>query len=143
MSKPKDVSAAFELALDRAQPRAFVLRLYVAGTSSQSTRAIIQLKEFCETHLKGRYHLEVVDIYQQPELAKDEQIIAVPTLIRRLPLPLRRLIGDLSNEERVLVGLDLQTQTTKTKLEKRTTKTRPRSYAKKTRSKDPPSRKAR
>jgi circadian clock protein KaiB len=139
--KPKDVSAAFETALDEAQQPAFVLRLYVAGTSARSTRAIIELKEFCETHLKDRYHLEVVDIYQQPELAKDEQIIAVPTLIRRLPLPLRRLIGDLSNEERVLVGLDLQA--TLTGLAKRTTQTRPRSYAKKTRSKDPPARKNR
>lgn len=133
MAKPNDVSAAFESALDRSQQPSFVLRLYVAGTTAQSTRAIRQLKEFCEAHLKGRYHLEVVDIYQQPQLARDEHIIAVPTLIRKLPLPLRRLIGDLSNEERVLVGLDLQPK--QTAPEKRTTQPLPRPYAKRTRSK--------
>lgn len=141
MGKPKDVAAAFETALARAQQPAFVLRLYVAGTTAQSTRAIVQLKELCEAHLKGRYHLEVVDIYQQPALAKDEQIIAVPTLIRRLPLPLRRLIGDFSNEDRVLVGLDLQPAQTGS--EKPRTRTRRRSYAKKNHSKDRPVRKAR
>lgn len=134
MTKPNDVSAAFETALDRSQQPLFVLRLYVAGTTAQSTRAILQLKEFCEAHLKGRYELEVVDIYQQPQLARDEHIIAVPTLIRKLPLPLRRLIGDLSNEERVLVGLDLQSR--QTTLEKRTAHPRSKSYAKRTRSKE-------
>ena len=85
-----------------------LLRLYVAGTTSQSTRAILNMQQICEEHLKGRYQLEVIDIYQRPQLAKDEQIIAVPTLVKKLPMPLRRLIGDLSDSERVLVGLDLR-----------------------------------
>jgi circadian clock protein KaiB len=74
----------------------------------RSTRAIATIKEICEEHLKGRYDLRVIDIYQQPVLAKGEQIIAVPTLTRKLPPPLRRLIGDLSDRERVLVGLDIR-----------------------------------
>lgn len=134
MGTPRDVAAAFEAALEPPNRPSFVLRLYVAGTTAQSTRAIIQLKEICEAHLKGRYSLEVVDIYQQPALAKDEQIVAVPTLIRRLPLPLRRLIGDLSNEERVLVGLDLQTQL-RTTQERQKPLTDAKLYAKKTRKK--------
>jgi len=85
-----------------------LLRLYVAGTTPQSTRAILNIQEICEEHLKGRYQLEVVDIYQRPQLAKDEQIIAVPTLVKRLPVPLRRLIGSFSDSERVLIGLDLR-----------------------------------
>ncbi len=88
----------------------YVLRLYVAGTTPRSSRAIRSIKSICEEHLKGRYRLEVVDIYQRPALARDEQIVATPTLIRELPLPLRRLIGDLSDTERVLVGLDLRTR---------------------------------
>ena len=74
----------------------------------RSTRAIANIKEICEEHLKGRYDLQVIDLYQQPVLAEGDQIIAVPTLIRKLPLPLRRIIGDLSDRERVLVGLDLK-----------------------------------
>ena len=74
----------------------------------RSTDAIARIKAICEQHLAGSYELEVIDIYQQPALAKGEQIVAAPTLIRRLPLPLRRLVGDLSNKERVLLGLDLQ-----------------------------------
>ena len=85
----------------------FVLRLYVTGTTARSTRAIANLREVCEQHLPDRYELEVIDIYQQPELASREQLVAVPTLIKRLPLPLRRLVGDLSNRQRVLAGLDL------------------------------------
>jgi circadian clock protein KaiB len=85
----------------------FVLRLYVTGTTGRSTRAIANLREVCEQHLSDRYELEVVDVYQQPELAAREQLVAVPTLIRRLPLPLRRLVGDLSNRQQVLAGLDL------------------------------------
>ena len=85
-----------------------LLRLYVAGSTPQSTRAILNIQQICEEHLKGRYELEVIDIYQRPQLAKDEQIIAVPTLVKKLPAPLRRLIGDLSDSERVLVGLDLR-----------------------------------
>lgn len=85
----------------------FVLRLYVSGSTSRSALAIENIKRICERHLKNRYDLEVVDIYQQPNLARDEQIVAVPTLIKRFPLPTRRLIGDLSNLKKVLLGLDL------------------------------------
>ena len=107
--KKTKTTEAFEQAI-AAQPRAeaYLLRLYVAGLTPQSARAIANIKELCEEHLQGRYELEIVDIYQQPTLAAGEQIIAAPTLIKKLPLPLRRLIGDFSNTERVLVGLDLR-----------------------------------
>lgn len=85
----------------------YVLRLYVAGATAKSARAIANIKAICEEHLQGRYQLEVIDIYQQPEATRDEQVIAAPTLIKELPRPLRRLVGDLSKEDRVLVGLDL------------------------------------
>ena len=84
-----------------------VLRLYVTGTTPRSTRAVANLREVCDQHLAERYELEVVDVYQQPELAAREQLVAIPTLIKRLPLPLRRLIGDLSDRQRELAGLDL------------------------------------
>jgi circadian clock protein KaiB len=87
----------------------YVLRLFVSGSTLKSALAVENIKRICEQHLKNRYDLEVIDIYQQPDLARDEQIVAVPTLIKRLPPPLRRLIGDLSNQERVLFGLDLRT----------------------------------
>jgi circadian clock protein KaiB len=74
----------------------------------KSTRAISNIKKICEEHLNGRYDLQVIDIYQQPTLAKGEQIIAAPTLIKRLPLPLRKFIGDMSNTEKILLGLDLR-----------------------------------
>lgn len=86
----------------------YILRLYVAGTSPQSVRAIANVKKICEEHLHGRYELQVIDLYQQPQLAQGEQILAAPTLIKKLPLPLRRIIGDMSSVERVLVGLDLR-----------------------------------
>ena len=86
----------------------YVLRLYVSGSTLKSSRAVENIKRVCEQHLKNRYDLEVIDIYQQAKLARDEQIVAVPTLIKRLPLPLRRLIGDMSNQEKVLFGLDLR-----------------------------------
>ncbi len=86
----------------------YLLRLYVTGTTLRSSRAIQSIRGICEEHLRGRYHLEVIDIYQRPALARDEQIVATPTLIRELPLPIRRLIGDLSDVERVLIGLDLR-----------------------------------
>ncbi len=88
--------------------RRYVLRLYVTGTTPASRRAIGHVREICEEHLKGRYDLEVIDIYQLPSLARDEQIIAAPTLVKVLPLPLRRLIGDLSSTKRVLFGMDLR-----------------------------------
>lgn len=86
----------------------YVLRLYVAGTTSRSVRAVANIKEICESSLKNRYDLEVIDIYQQPVLVKGEQIIAAPTLVKKLPLPLRKFIGDMSDTERILVGLDLR-----------------------------------
>lgn len=86
----------------------YVLRLFVSGLTARSTRAVENVRKICESHLNGRYDLEVIDIYQQPELARGEQIVAAPTLIKTLPLPLRRVIGDLSDTERVLVGLDLR-----------------------------------
>lgn len=90
------------------QPDEYLLRLYVAGTTQQSTRAILNIQQICEEHLDGRYHLEVIDIYQRPQLAKDEQIVAVPALVKKLPMPLRRVIGNFSDAERVLIGLDLR-----------------------------------
>jgi len=89
----------------------FVLCLYVAGQTPKSLVAIHNIKKICEENLQGHYKLEVIDLYQQPQLAQGEQIIALPTLIKKLPPPLRRIIGDLSNTERVLVGLDLRTKT--------------------------------
>jgi circadian clock protein KaiB len=88
----------------------FTLRLYVAGSSPRSVRAIQNAREICDANLEGRYQLEVIDIFQQPALAKDDQILAVPTLIKKLPLPLRRFIGDLSDRKVVLVGLDLKSK---------------------------------
>ena len=88
----------------------YVLRLYVASLTPRSMAAIRSVKDVCERHLQGRYELEIIDIYQHPTLAKGEQIVAAPTLIKKLPLPLRRLIGDMADEERVLVGLDLRTK---------------------------------
>ena len=86
----------------------YILRLYVSGSTLKSALAVENIKRVCEQHLKNRYHLEVIDIYQQAKLARDEQIVAVPTLIKRPPLPLRRLIGDMSNLKKVLFGLDLR-----------------------------------
>ncbi len=85
----------------------YILRLYVAGSTPQSSRAIKNLKEICETHLEGRYALTVVDLYAQPERAREDQIVVAPTLIRQMPLPVRRVVGDLSNTERVLAALDI------------------------------------
>ena len=85
----------------------WVLRLYIAGQTPKSLTAFANLKRICEDHLKGRYTIEVIDLVETPRLAKDDQILAIPTLVRRLPEPVRKIIGDLSNTERVLVGLDL------------------------------------
>jgi circadian clock protein KaiB len=89
-------------------PARHVLRLYVTGVTGKSVRAIQNVRRICEEHLKGEYELEVVDLYKNLPLARGDQIIAAPTLIKRLPLPLRRLIGDMSDEARVLVGLDVR-----------------------------------
>lgn len=85
----------------------YALRLYITGHTPRSMRSIENLRKLCEMHLKGRYELEVIDIYQQPFLAKEMQILAAPTLIKALPLPLRRLVGDFSDQNRVVLGLDL------------------------------------
>jgi len=109
--KVRESTQAFERARVSPPAELYLLRLYVTGTTPQSVRAIANVKKICEEYLKGRYELDVVDLYQQPQLAQGEQIIAAPTLIKRLPLPLRRIIGDMSKSERVLVGLDLQKKT--------------------------------
>lgn len=106
--KPHNAVKANEKPADVLQETACVLQLFVAGMMPLSMRAIENVKKICEEHLKGHYELEVIDLYQQPHLARGEQIIAVPTLIRKLPLPSRRIIGDMSKTERVLAGLDLQ-----------------------------------
>jgi len=116
MTKNAAGTAEFEAGGAGAAARAntyYVLRLYVTGTTSQSTRAISNIRKICEEHLQGRYELEVVDISQHPTLAIGEQIIAAPTLIKKLPLPLRRFIGDMSRTERILLGLDLREAATK------------------------------
>jgi circadian clock protein KaiB len=85
----------------------YVLRLYITGSTPRSQEAIRNIRKICEEELKDRFDLEVIDVYQQPELAKKEQILAAPTLIRKLPLPLRKLVGDMSNKEKVIVGLEI------------------------------------
>ena len=86
---------------------AFELRLYVAGQNSKSRAAFANLRRICESHLAGQYRIEIIDLLKTPQLAAGDQILAVPTLVRRLPEPIKKIIGDLSNEERVLVGLDI------------------------------------
>lgn len=103
-----EVAVELEAVGAHARQARYVLRLYVSGSTLKSARAVENIKRICEQHLKNRYTLEVIDVYQQPDLARGDQIVAVPTLIKRLPLPLRRLIGDLSNEENVLLGLELK-----------------------------------
>jgi circadian clock protein KaiB len=87
--------------------KGYVLRLYVTGMTPRSINAIENIKKICEENLQGRYELEVIDIYQQPQYAKQEQILAAPTLIKKLPLPLRKFIGDMSDKEKILIGLNL------------------------------------
>jgi circadian clock protein KaiB len=107
-SKPSDeVRVTFERAAIESPDERYVLRLYVTGMTPRSARAVKNLQTICDEYLKGRYDLEVIDIYQQPILTRGEQIVAAPTLIKKLPLPMRRIIGDMSNRERVLLGLDL------------------------------------
>jgi len=92
-----------------------MLKLYVAGQTPKSIAAFANLKKICEEHLKGKYQIEVIDLLKNPQLAKGDQILAIPTLVRQLPPPLRKIIGDLSNTERVLVGLDVQPQSIEVK----------------------------
>lgn len=86
----------------------YLLRLYVAGQTAKSVTAFTNLKKICEEHLEGKYEIEVIDLMQNPSLAQGDQILALPTLVRRLPQPIKKIIGDLSNTERVLVGLDIR-----------------------------------
>ncbi len=104
----KTVTEKFEEAIAQSQSATYTLRLYVTGMTSHSSRAIENIQKICEEYLQGRYELEIVDIYQHPSLAQGEQIIAAPTLIKKLPTPLRRLVGDFSDKEKVLLGLDLR-----------------------------------
>ena len=104
----EDVTKEYEEAIHERETSLYVLRLYIIGSSPKSQRAVENIKKICEEYLKGRYELEVIDIYQRKTLGKDEQIIAVPTLIKKLPPPLRRIIGDMSDKERILIGLDLR-----------------------------------
>lgn len=108
MKRPRVINStrAFEEAL--SETRHYVLRLFVTGTTPRSLRAIQNIRALCEEKLQGRYDLEVIDIYQHPDRAKPEQIVVTPTLVKKLPLPFRKIIGDLSDKDRVLVGLDLQ-----------------------------------
>lgn len=92
---------------NKQQKKEYQLRLYVTGTSPNSLRSIVNIKDICEKYLKGRYHLEIIDVYQQEVMAMEEQIIALPLLVKRLPLPERRMIGDLSETNKVLKGLGL------------------------------------
>jgi circadian clock protein KaiB len=91
-----------------AEAKAYQLRLYVAGKTPKSILALTNLKQICEDHLQGRYDIEIIDLLENPQLAQGDQILALPTLVRRLPEPIKKIIGDLSNKERVLVGLDLR-----------------------------------
>ena len=105
----RNASAAFEEALKISPLRRakYILRLYVTGSSARSLKAVSNLKKICEEHLTDEYDLEVIDIYENPSAAREEQIIAAPTLVKQLPEPLRKFVGDLSNTQKILLGLDI------------------------------------
>ena len=105
--RPMSDKEVLEQAARDAQQQKYVLRLYVAGMTPRSQEAIRTVTALCEEHLAGRYELQVIDLYQQPTLAQGEQIIAAPTLIKKLPAPLRKIIGSMADKEKLLVGLDL------------------------------------
>lgn len=108
-NRPRTATEKFKETLNtqRIRPAEYILRLYVTGSSPRSLRAISNLKRLCEEYLEGDYDLEVVDIYKNPDAARDAQIVAAPTLIKKLPAPLRRFVGDMSNTEKLLTGLDI------------------------------------
>jgi len=112
MKKNKEEAKGTTTPFDQAMPGLlkdkYILRLFITGTTTKSVLAITNLKKICEEYLDGRYDLEVIDLYQNPGLAIDEQIIAAPTLIKKLPLPFRRIIGDMSDMEKVLMGLEIK-----------------------------------
>lgn len=107
----EDATEAFDLAVKKDDRGRYVLRLFISGMTPNSRKAIENVKKICEEHLKGSYELEIVDIYQQPIFAKEGQIVAAPTLVKELPPPLRKFIGDMSQTERILLGLDLRKKT--------------------------------
>lgn len=107
-TKHKDSAAQFKKKLREKEEEKYLLRLYVAGMTTKSKRAIQSVNQICEEHLKDRCELEVIDVLRNPALAKGEQIIATPTLLKKLPLPLRKFIGDMDATERILLGLDLR-----------------------------------
>lgn len=98
----------FERESRESAPQKYILKLYVTGMTSKSRLAVQNIKKICEENLKGRYTLEVIDIYKKPALAIGDQIVAAPTLIKRLPIPLRKFIGDMTNKDKILMGLDLK-----------------------------------
>ncbi len=110
MPARKSTTKQFEELLERKRKKCdrYILKLFVAGATPKSLKAIENIKRMCDEYLPGRYELEVIDVYQQPGLIVGEQIVAAPTLIKKLPEPIRRLVGDFSNEAKVLLGLDLQ-----------------------------------
>ena len=105
--KPHDDTEAFEAALAETNPQHYSLRLFVSGTTPRSSRAIQNIRALCEERLQGRYELKVIDVYQHPERLQAERVVVTPTLVKKLPLPLRKIIGDLSDTERVLVALNI------------------------------------
>jgi circadian clock protein KaiB len=112
-TKEKSSATEIEKSLQATGNEKYVLRLYVTGMTPRSINAIENIRKICEENLQGRYELEIIDIYQQPEYAKKEEIIAAPTLIKKLPLPLRKFIGDMSNKDKILIGLNLVPKTKK------------------------------
>lgn len=109
-SPPRDSTKEFEMALQETNEGNYVLRLYVSGMTPNSLKAVENVRKICEEHLEGRYQLEIIDIYQQPIFAKEGQIIAAPTLVKELPPPLRKFIGDMSKTDRILLGLDIRSK---------------------------------
>jgi len=108
--KADSLKGKMELNMESPERDRYTLRLYITGTTTRSTLAITNLRKVCEEYLEGRYELEVIDLYKKPALAKGDQIIAAPTLIKKLPLPFRRIIGDMSDKEKVLLGLDVRVE---------------------------------
>lgn len=106
--KVRSAAEEFDLTISDLLKEKYLLRLYITGSTSRSIMAFTNLKNICEEYLAGRYEIEVIDLYQRPGLAIDDQIIAAPTLIKKRPLPFRRIIGDMSDKEKVLLGLDLK-----------------------------------
>ncbi len=109
-TRPRGSAAEFERGLKKTEKEKYVLRLYITGMTAKSKLAVQNIKKICKENLKDRCDLEIIDIYRDPVLAKGDQIIATPTLIKKLPIPLRKFIGDMSEAEKILVGLDLRSK---------------------------------